>query len=123
MRSRFSAYALGEAGYLWKTLAANHEDRGREEAAVLRDIRRSTSTYRYRSLTILDRTVGELDQTAAILFLARVFLKGADVSFVERSEFVFEGAWRYLHGTLVQVRALKGDPLALRLDTFEVPSP
>ncbi len=118
MRSRFSAYALGEAPYLWRTLAAAHEDRAGDEHDVLRQIRKTASTHRYRALTILDRRLAMPGQTAEVLFLARVFLKGVDVSFIERSEFVFEGGWRYLRGTLVPLKAVDGDPLALRLETL-----
>jgi SEC-C motif-containing protein len=101
MRSRFSAYALGEAEYLWRTLASGHEERARLESEALRDIRRSSSTYRYQRLRILDSSEPDAGGVARVLFLARVFLKGRDVSYIERSEFVHEGSgWRYLRGDM-----------------------
>ena len=119
MRSRFSAYAVADAEYLWRTLAAAHEDRRRPESEALRDIRRSASTHRYRALTILDSRPPDARGVAQVLFLARVFLKGRDLSFVERSDFIQDGfGWRYLHGDLKPVSEIAGDPKALRIDSF-----
>ncbi len=101
MRSRFAAFALGEAPYLWRTLAPAHEDRQRPEAEVLRGIRDSISTHRYRALTILDSQDPDASGIARVRFLAKVFQKGRDMSFVETSEFVHDGTgWRYLGGVL-----------------------
>lgn len=41
MRSRFTAFALGEVAYLWRTLHAAHPDRARGEGAFTADIRRA----------------------------------------------------------------------------------
>jgi SEC-C motif-containing protein len=97
MRSRFSAFALGEAEYLWKTLAANHEDRQRPKEEVIRALKDSSSTFRYQRLAILEAQPPDAHGVARVRFRAGVFQKGRDVSFEELSEFVLEGTgWRYL---------------------------
>jgi SEC-C motif-containing protein len=119
MRSRYSAFALKEVGYLWRTLHPDHPDRRRSEAQVLRELRASASTFKYPGLTVLDERPAGANGTALVLFLARLFEKGKERSFVERSEFRHDGTgWRYLRGDLQPLSELKGDPLALTLETF-----
>lgn len=99
MRSRFSAFALGEVEYLWKTLAADHEDRARPQEEVLRSLKTSVSTFKYQRLAILETQPPDAQGIARVRFRAGVFQKGRDVSFEELSEFVHDGAgWRYLRG-------------------------
>ena len=93
MRSRFAAYARGDAEYLWRTLHPDHEDRGRPRDEVMRELRDASRGYRYVRLAILAAD-GE-----NVTFRAGVFQKGADRSFVERSRFARDGGgWRYLSG-------------------------
>ena len=97
MRSRYSAFALGLGAFLVKTLAAEHPDRARDEAALVIELSRVKERQRFLGLTILDaredRTRGE------VTFHARIFERGQDRSFTERSTFVREnGAWRYSAG-------------------------
>jgi SEC-C motif-containing protein len=120
MRSRFAAFALNEADYLWHTLAPEHVDRQQARETVLRGIRESASRYRYRSLSILDTRQPDPKGVARVLFLARVFRDGQEVSFVELSEFTHDGVgWRYAGGTLQPVEDVAGDPAALRIATFQ----
>lgn len=119
MRSRYAAYAMKEAAYLWKTLAPNHEDRQRPEAEVLKEIRHSASTFRYMGLNILDSRPPNAEGVAQVLFHARIFHDGRNVSFVERSEFIHAGTgWRYWRGTLKPISQITGDPSSLSIDTF-----
>lgn len=93
MRARFSAFATGEVSFLWKTLHADHDDRARKEADVLRDLREACRTLRYMGLEILERQPGR------VLFRVKVFERGKDRSFVELSEFAHDGVgWRYARG-------------------------
>lgn len=99
MRSRFAAYARREAGYIWRTLHPNHEDRKRPEADVLREIREATQTLRFMRLVVLDRQAPDEEGLAHVLFYVRVFEKGQNRSFIEKSDFKHDGAgWRYLRG-------------------------
>ena len=111
MRSRFAAFAAGEAEYLWRTLHSSHPDRALPKAEVVRALTHACRTHKYMRLAILDA------REDRVLFRAEVFEKGKDRSFVELSEFAKEeGGWRYVGG---DGRAAKDVPDAtLTIDTF-----
>lgn len=112
MRSRFAAFATAEVEYLWRTLHADHDDRRLPKDEVVRGLRSAASAHKYMRLTILD---AEGDR---VLFLANVFEKGRDRSFVELSTFAREASgWRYLAG---ETRALRDidDIAALTIHSF-----
>jgi SEC-C motif-containing protein len=112
MRSRFAAFALGDARYLWRTLHPDHEDRALPEDVELRALRDACRALRYMRLTILDA------QGDRVLFLARVFEKGKDRSFVELSLFARDTAgWRYVSGE-ARDAASAGDAGSLTIDGF-----
>jgi SEC-C motif-containing protein len=119
MRSRFAAFAKKDAAYLWRTLHPEHEERQRDEAAAVREIRSSAGNFRYAGLAILDRQGPDGEGIARVLFLARVFDKSQERSFVELSEFAHDGeGWRYLRGDSLLLRAFKGDAKTLTIATF-----
>jgi SEC-C motif-containing protein len=112
VRSRFSAFALGEAAYLWRTLHPDHPFRARPEPDVLRELGRARRELRYRALSVHD--VELEDRRARVLFTARVFEKGRDRSFVELSRFErTDEGWRYLDGALRPAAALAGMDLTV----------
>ena len=118
MRSRFSAFALGYADYLWRTIHASHPDRARPEAEVVRNFKRASRTMEYRALTILDSGPAPEAGHALVLFLARVFDRGRDLSFLERSEFAHDGqGFRYFNGTVRPATDFP-TPETTRLPTF-----
>jgi SEC-C motif-containing protein len=99
MRSRFAAFATKELTYLWRTLHADHDDRARPEDGVLRELREACNTNRYLRLTIVEASGPDGDGVARVVFTARVFCRGRDLSFTERSLFLHDGiGWRYLRG-------------------------
>jgi SEC-C motif-containing protein len=114
MRSRYAAFALGDAGYLWRTLAEGHEDRATSFEVFARAIRGARGR-RYTGLAILEaRTRG---RAAEVLFCAGLSDRGQDVSFVELSDFEHDGVgWRYLSGVLVPVAELGRPPAGLGID-------
>ena len=117
MRSRYSAFALGEVLYLWRTLHPAHEDRARPEDEVLRELRATARRFKYRGLRILDCSAPDGSGLAQVLFLARLFESGKDCSFVERSDFRQDGAsWRYLSGVMRPAAACELE--TLRLENF-----
>ncbi len=119
MRSRYAAYAKKEIPYLRKTLHPSHEDRVLPEAKLLGLLAEAAREQRYMGLAILDRRAPDEGGIAEVLFHARVFQRGKDFSFVERSEFAHDGTgWRYLRGDTVSVAKLAGDPRELTLATF-----
>ncbi|HEY6459638.1 MAG TPA: YchJ family metal-binding protein [Polyangiaceae bacterium] len=118
MRSRFAAFARADASYLWRTLHPDHEDRARadrtrSETEVLRELRDGARSRRYMRLTVLEA------REDRVLFLASVFQKGRDVSFVELSRFAHDGVgWRYLSG-VGRAAGEVDDPKRLTIDAFE----
>ncbi len=117
MRSRYSAYALGEPAYLWRTLHADHPERkGQDEATWTADLRAGRRTLRFARLRVLDQ------DSTKVLFHAELYDAGKERSFVERSTFAPDasagGAWRYLGGELRACKASELDP-ALTLASFQ----
>jgi SEC-C motif-containing protein len=93
MRSRFAAFAIADAEYLWRTLHPDHEDRARPKDPVVRALKDSARGLKFMRLAILDAS------DSRVLFHAAVFEKGKDRSFVELSAFAHDGVgWRYLSG-------------------------
>jgi SEC-C motif-containing protein len=122
MRSRYAAYAKREIAYLIKTLDAAHEDRKVPEAELQGLLAAAARNQRYMGLTILDHRGPNAAGIAEVLFLAKVFERGRDFSFVERSEFTHDGTgWRYRRGEPVPVAKIPGDLRALTLATFTGP--
>jgi SEC-C motif domain protein len=119
MRSRYSAFALKQVDSLWRTLHPEHPDRQRPEEEVKRELRQVVNAQRYPGLTVLDAAGPGEEGLAQVLFLARVFEKGRDLSFVERSDFRHDGTgWRYLSGELRRPSELPVPPERLTLATF-----
>jgi SEC-C motif-containing protein len=119
MRSRFAAYARGDADYLWKTLHADHDDRSRARDEVTRELREAFTKFRYQSLRVLDRSPPDREGVARVLFIARIFERGRDRSFIERSEFLHDGTgWRYLCGSTLPINILPKAAETYTLETF-----
>ena len=100
MRSRFAAFALGDAAYLWRTLHADHDERpsGSEEA-LRKHLAAQRGEVVYRALEILEVVPPDADGAAQVVFHASIRARGRDASFTERSTFVHDGVgWRYLCG-------------------------
>ena len=118
MRSRYAAFALENAPYLWRTLHAGNSEKNRPEAEAVRELKKACRSFTYTGLTILDSAPPDAEGRARVLFLAGLAYKGRDLSFVERSDFRHDGSgWRYVSGDLCDAKEL-ADPLAVRLDTF-----
>ena len=119
MRSRYSAYARREIAYLIKTLAPTHPDRKMPEGELHTLLAAAARNQRYMGLTILDHRGPDAAGIAEVLFLVKVFERGRDFSFVERSEFMHDGVgFRYRSGEPVPLAKIPGDPGALTLATF-----
>ncbi len=116
MRSRYSAFAKKDGAYLWKTLHESHPSKVGDPFAEQRAIVASAGEHKYTGLTILDSSPPDEEGVSRVLFLARVFQRGKDLSFVELSEFLHDGdGFRYKTGDLVPLRALQGDVSQLRI--------
>ncbi len=120
MRARYSAFALENAPYIFRTLHPSLPERSMPEAQAITQLRRACRSFQYPGVTILDHK--EDADAALVLFLASMSARGKDESFVEKSKFVREGAvWLYLSGEMRAARELEA-PLSLTLATF-VPAP
>jgi SEC-C motif-containing protein len=110
MRSRYAAFALGMGEYLVKTLASTHPDRAAPRDELARALGQARAKQRFVGLSILSATTSPAGDEGEVLFYARIFERGADRSFAERSTFVREaGGWRYAAGELVPKTELPDD--------------
>lgn len=128
MRARFSAHAVGEVEYLWRTLDEAHPDRARSAAEHAAQVRAARRTLRYVRLRVFDAAQDLGAGTAQVLFHAEIYEAGKERSFVEASSFwrtaPERGAagWRYASGRLALAKAsdprLSGLTLANFADRF-----
>ncbi len=122
VRARYAAFALGEIEFLWSTLHPQNADRDRGRDQVLVALRVASNAYRYMGLTLLDARgeAADPDGVARVLYVARIFQRGRDVSFVERAEFLRDGGgMRYVGGKSIDLAKVPGDVAALTLDSSE----
>lgn len=124
MRSRYAAFALKQLEYLWRTLHRDHPDRAAPKPDGIAALRQSAERFRYMGLTVLDREAPDAKGVARVLFHAKLFHKGRDVSFAECSDFAHDGdGWRYLAGAPVLTSDLR-EPLAgLTIARFRARTP
>jgi SEC-C motif-containing protein len=118
VRARYSAFALGEVEFLWNTLHYDHPDRvnhGRDKTLIA--LRAASSTFKYMGLTILDQKPVDEHGFAQVLYVARIFRKGVNVSFVELADFLHDGkGLRYRSGKTADASA--EDPTHLTIELF-----
>ena len=100
VRARYSAFALGEIEFLYRTLDVDHPDRVKHTRDhVLAALRAASSSFKYMGLEIRESRDADADGIARVTYRARIFRKGTDVSFVEHAELRHDGTgWRYLGG-------------------------
>lgn len=99
MAARYSAFALGDAAFLHRTLHPQHDDFAAGAASIAKLLRAQAKSVRYQGLRILDSREPDASGAAQVLFHVSVRAVGKDVSFVERSYFLHDGVgWRYLSG-------------------------
>ena len=99
MRSRYAAFATAEIDYLVATTHPSHPDTS-DVDELRASLRRVAAAHKYTGLVVLDaREDGGAGQ---VLFRARVFSKGKDLSFTELSDFARDrGAWKYSSGRFI----------------------
>ncbi len=97
MRSRYSAYVLGLAKYIIKTTHKENVDFRTDILAWEEDIKDFIQNTQFEGLTILDH------YDNIVVFKAHMKQQGLDVSFIEKSEFIYEnGKWYYLKGEFIR---------------------
>ncbi len=97
MRSRYTAYALGEVDYIIDTTHPDGPHHLTDRAAWADDVRGFCDRTRFEGLEILES--GSEGEEGWVTFRARLSQRGADASFVERSRFLrSNGQWLYHSG-------------------------
>ncbi|MCH9626941.1 MAG: hypothetical protein S4CHLAM2_05730 [Chlamydiales bacterium] len=90
MRSRYSAYALGNADYIMRTTHSEHPDKQLAPSEWKEQIKAFCQATQFTGLEILQA------EGDTVTFRAGLQQGGKDVSFTEKSAFGKEGAfWRY----------------------------
>jgi len=95
MRSRWSAYAVGEIDYIIATTDPDGAQAHHDRAAWAAEIAAFSAHTRFEKLDIRDAPPADEDR-GEVRFHAKLSRDGRDVSFVERSEFIRrDGRWLY----------------------------
>lgn len=119
VRSRYSGFALGKIDYLVKTLHPDHPDVGKPPEALVLALRTASSSFKYMGLTIVESRDADEHGVSRVLYLARIFRRGQDVSFIELAEFMHDGVGlRYRSGKTMDAAGMKTPPAGLSIDTF-----
>ena len=104
MRSRYTAFYFLSRGelrelstYLVRTIHADHPDAKLDPAVLAKQIREGCAGLKYMGLNVTDGSIQ--GDRGSVTFQVKMFERGKDRSFTEKSEFVrtVEG-WKYLSG-------------------------
>ncbi|NPA55736.1 MAG: hypothetical protein GXO40_05150 [Epsilonproteobacteria bacterium] len=88
MKSRYSAFAVGEIGYIIKT-SLNQKD--------YKQLKDFSDSCEFKGLEILQHSYD------SVTFRAHILCNGVDNSFVEKSQFIkLDGRWVYKDGEILQ---------------------
>jgi SEC-C motif-containing protein len=119
VRSRYSAFALGKIDYLYDTLHDDHPDRRHAPDQILAALRAASASFKYMGLTIVESEPRDRDGYCRVLYLARIFRRGEDVSFLELAEFLHDGVGlRYRNGKIKDGKGLRAPPAGASIATF-----
>jgi SEC-C motif domain protein len=104
MKSRYSAYALGNALYIIATTHPDNPRYERDKDAWIKGILEFSRSTQFQKLEILEVLPKRADDGIAIVtFKATLMQGGRDTSFTERSYFKeVDGKWRYLNGDILE---------------------
>ncbi len=122
VRSRYSAFALGKVEYLYDTLHEDHPDKGKPRDHVMLALRAASQSFKYMGLVIIESEPPDADGVSRVLYLARIFRKGQDVSFIELADFMPspEGrGLRYRSGRTMDAVGMRVPPPDLTIATFK----
>lgn len=122
VRSRYSAFALGKIEYLYDTLHDDHPDKGKPRDQVLFALRAASQSFKYMGLVIIESQAPDRDGVSHVLYLARIFRKGQDVSFVELADFMLapDGrGLRYRSGRTMDAAGMRVPPPELTIASFK----
>lgn len=122
VRSRYSGFALGKVDYLYDTLHDDHPDKGKPRDQVLLALRMASQSFKYMGLVIIESEPADRDGVSRVLYLARIFRKGQDVSFIELAEFMLSPdgrGLRYRNGRTIDAAGMRVPPPDLTIASFK----
>ena len=121
MRSRWSAFAVQNWDYLWRTLHPDHVDRSEDFASWRARVEADSHELRFRKLLVLSTSGPDAQGLAHVLFHADIRHGRAQRSFAEHSRFRHDGTgWRYLDGVVLPDRDLPRPLESLTFDAFHL---
>jgi len=101
MKSRYSAYAVGNWEYIINTTHVNNPDYSNNPYSWENSIKQFIKQTNFNSLEIISHTQGMLE--SYVTFRANIDINKVDSSFEEKSKFVKENdKWFYLSGEFSQ---------------------
>ncbi|MDP2314787.1 MAG: YchJ family metal-binding protein [Pseudomonadota bacterium] len=101
MRSRYTAYAVGDTAHLIRTTHPASPHRQADVRAWAEELRQYCAAVRFVGLTV--HAASEEGDTGRVRFYARMTLDGRDVSFGEDSRFSrVDGRWTYVDGERIE---------------------
>lgn len=100
MRSRYSAFATGNAEHLWRTTHPEHEAvKGKHLEAYIKETLGYCRKMEFTGLQVLQTWEPDPEGTGRVLFTASYRAGSQSGSFTELSDFVRQdGRWVYLRG-------------------------
>lgn len=104
LRSRYTAYAIGDTAYLWQTThPANEAVQGRTADQYAHETLGYCKHVNFTGLTIHEANPADAEGHPGIRFTASYQVAGQNDSFTELSRFIqVDGRWLYLSGTEVE---------------------
>lgn len=100
MKSRYSAYVIGDAKYIIKTTHPENKDYTEDLGTWIGSIKEFSSHSEFNGLVILDFIDGE--EEAYVTFKALISQYGQDASFTEKSKFYrVDNRWLYHSGKFI----------------------
>ncbi|MSQ04098.1 MAG: hypothetical protein EXR71_19785 [Myxococcales bacterium] len=97
MRSRYTAYAVGDIAYVMRTTDPTGPCGRADTQAWAAEVRQFSASVSFDGLDV--RAASASGDSGQVTFFARLTHTGADVSFGERSRFVRrDGQWLYVDG-------------------------
>jgi len=101
MKSRYSAYAVGNSRYIINTTHINNKEYTTDKITWEESIKQFMNDTDFKSLEIIDFTDGFIE--AYVTFKASIDINKNDSSFTEKSKFVKQNdKWFYLSGEFSQ---------------------
>lgn len=97
MKSRYSAYVVGDAKYIMKTTHINNPDFTLLKEQWEKDILEFCNGTRFEKLDIINFI--DADNESFVEFKVTMYIKDKDSSFIEKSRFLKENnIWKYVDG-------------------------